>query len=221
MTGRHRLFRAPGVYQPQPDTWLLARAMGEAALPDGRRVLDACTGTGALAIEAARAGAHAVTGVDMSRAALLSAWINSRVRGIELELLRGDVRTVVRDRTFDVVLANPPYVPSARHAPGSRAARAWDAGQHGRDLLNPLCRMLPALLAPGGVALIVHSAVCGPHISLTQLRDGGLKAAVVARSVVPFGPVMRKRAAWLESAGLIEPGQRDEELVVIRADRTR
>ncbi|MFI5720249.1 HemK2/MTQ2 family protein methyltransferase [Nocardia sp. NPDC051750] len=215
------LVRAPGVYRPQPDTWLLARAMTEAALPAGTRVLDACTGTGALAIHAARSGAASVTAVDLSRAAVAAAWLNSRLCGVRLELLCGDITRVVDGRTFDVIVANPPYVPSAGPVPGGRAARAWDAGRHGRSVLDPLCVMMPRLLATGGTALIVHSTLSGTATSLAQLRDGGLKATIVARTMIPFGPVLTRRIGWLRDRGLIRPGQRHEELVVIRADRTR
>ncbi|WP_328392548.1 class I SAM-dependent methyltransferase [Nocardia sp. NBC_00416] len=214
------LVRGPGVYRPQSDTRLLARAMTQAALPSGAQVLDACTGTGALAIHAARSGAAAVTAVDMSRAALASAWFNSMLAGVRLELVCGDVTRVVQGRTFDVVVANPPYVPSEGVLPGGGAARAWDAGWHGRLLLDPLCTMMPGLLGIGGTALIVHSAVSGIASSLVRLRAGGLKASVVARTVIPFGPVMRGRSDWLRARGLIRPGQQHEELVVIRADRT-
>jgi release factor glutamine methyltransferase len=41
----------------------------------------------------------------------------------------------------------------------------------------------------------------------------------VQRRRVPFGPVMHGRSGFLEQHGLIEPGQRHEELVVIRGDR--
>ncbi|WP_433685411.1 hypothetical protein [Nocardia sp. CA-119907] len=61
--------------------------------------------------------------------------------------------------------------------------------------------------------------LCDAELTVHRLRDLGLKAAVVAREGVEFGPVLRKRAPWLEAAGLIEPGRRYEELVVIRADR--
>jgi release factor glutamine methyltransferase len=44
---------------------------------------------------------------------------------------------------------------------------------------------------------------------------------VVARCTVPFGPVMRARAAMLEARGLVEPGQRQEELVIVGARRGR
>ncbi|MGA4545529.1 hypothetical protein ACPA54_36625 [Uniformispora flossi] len=43
--------------------------------------------------------------------------------------------------------------------------------------------------------------------------------ALVTREPEPFGPVMSARAAHPEERGLIAPGCREEELVVIRADR--
>jgi release factor glutamine methyltransferase len=75
------------------------------------------------------------------------------------------------------------------------------------------------MLSSSGILLIVHSAVCGVETTLDLLRQGGLKAAVVARRMEPFGPVMRSRIALLERRGMIEPGQLYEELVVIRGDR--
>ncbi|MBF6059274.1 methyltransferase [Nocardia terpenica] len=214
------LFRAPGVYRPQADTRLLMRAVVAAAIPPGRAVLDLCTGTGALAVQAARMGAKSVTAVDISRMALLSAWLNSRVRGIGAELVYGDFAHVLRHRRFDAVVANPPYVPGPGTPPPRGRSRAWEAGPEGRAVLDPLCDLLPTLLHRDGTALVVHSMVCGADRTIQRLRSGGLKAAVVARETTRFGPVLRRRARWLESRGLLEPDSTAEELVVIRADRT-
>jgi release factor glutamine methyltransferase len=213
------LIRSRGVYRPQEDTWLLSRTMTEASFPPSATVLDVCTGTGALAIAAARAGAQAVTAVDLSARAIATAWVNSRIRGVPVELVHGDFTTLVGKRTFDVVLSNPPYVPCSNDETPAGRRRAWDAGRQGRAVLDRLCPLLPVLLNRGGTALIVHSALCGIDTTLHQLRGTGLKASVVARETIPFGPVMRARVSWLESAGLIGVGQRHEELVVIRADR--
>jgi len=51
------------------------------------------------------------------------------------------------------------------------------------------------------------------------LTGQGLTARVLATAIEPFGPVMSRRAALLEDLGLIRPGQRHEELVVIAARR--
>ncbi|WP_240772221.1 HemK2/MTQ2 family protein methyltransferase [Nocardia sp. CS682] len=215
------LIRTPGVYRPQTDTWLLAAALADAALPRGGRVVDICSGTGALAVHAGLAGAATVTAVDISRRASMSTWLNCRLRGIDVEVLRGDFEAMLRDRQFDVLLANPPYVPARQGPPPRGRARAWFAGQDGRSFLDRLCAATPNLLAPNGTALIVHSMVADPDLTITQLRRGGLKAAAVARTTIPFGPVMRQCSDHLVDEGLIQPGQQDEELVVIRADRTR
>ncbi|NQE72015.1 HemK2/MTQ2 family protein methyltransferase [Nocardia gamkensis] len=215
------LIRPPGVYSPQLDTWLLVRALAEAGVPRGGHAVDVCTGTGALAVAAAYTGAARVTAVDVSRSAVVSAWLNCRLRGIDAEVLRGDFAAVLGGRSFDLVLANPPYVPAPEGTDSRGVARAWDAGAGGRAILDQLCAALPTLLKPRGVALIVHSALSDPDSTLAQLRERELKAAIVARATVPFGPVLRRRAQWLESAGLIGPGQRMEDLVVIRADRIR
>ncbi|HEV2778712.1 MAG TPA: HemK2/MTQ2 family protein methyltransferase [Actinophytocola sp.] len=211
------LLRAPGVYRPQADTWLLIGALRGAAIPEGARVLDVGTGTGALSVAAVRAGAAEVTAVDVSAAAVLSARLNARLRRLPVRVHRGSAPDVVAGRRFDVILANPPYVPG--RWPPRGAARAWDAGLDGRELLDPLCDAAFDLLYPGGVLLVVHSELCGVDSTLWRLRANGLKAAVVARRIEPFGPVLWSKVDYLEGHGLIEPGQRHEELVVIRGDR--
>ncbi|MFE3098814.1 methyltransferase [Nocardia tengchongensis] len=214
------LIRAPGVYRPQADTRLLTRAYADAHIPPHRRVVDVCTGTGALAIAAARF-ARSVTAVDISRAALISAWLNCRLRGIDVELLYGDFRTVLPGRTFDVMVCNPPYVPCWSDRPPRGGARSWDAGVDGRSAIDSLCRLAPELLSETGTLLMVQSVLSGVDSTLAVLRAAGMKAAAVARATIPFGPVLCSRAAWLVDTGQIQPGQRDEELVVIRADRSR
>ncbi|WP_031508936.1 HemK2/MTQ2 family protein methyltransferase [Streptomyces megasporus] len=220
------LLRPPGVYAPQEDTWLLEQALREAAPAPGFRVLDLCTGTGVLAMAALRMGAAEAVALDASPRAVLAARCNALLHRLPMTVRRGDLADAVADaeagegRRFDVVLANPPYVPSPNPEPPKRGrAMCWDGGPDGRAVLDRLCGAAPALLKPGGALLLVHSELCGVETTLALLRDEGLEPAVVARSVIPFGPVLRERAAWLEARGLISPGQRTEELVVIRADR--
>ena len=212
-----KLLRVPGVYRPQGDTRLLADALAAAAIPPGGSALDIGTGTGAMAIVAARAGASEVTAVDVCRRAVWTARMNARMRGLPIDVRRGDALAVAAGRRFDLIVANPPYVPAETASPRG-AARAWDAGLDGRSVVDRVCAAAPDLLAPGGVLLMVHSSLCDTDATLLALRGGGLKAAVVSRAEEGFGPVMRSRAGWLARRGLISDGQRAEELVVIRAD---
>ncbi|MGK5531579.1 HemK2/MTQ2 family protein methyltransferase [Streptomyces sp. URMC 129] len=215
------LLKPPGVYAPQHDTSLLTKALSRERLRPGARVLDIGTGTGALALAAARHATGArVTAVDASRRAVLTARLNAALAGLPVRVRRGDLCAPVAGRTFDLVLANPPYVPSPDGAlPRSGLRRAWDAGGDGREVLDRLCVSVPPLLRPGGVALIVHSGLCDPELTVKMLEKERLSAEVTERRTVPFGPVMRARAAWLRQRGLIGPEQSTEELAVVRAER--
>lgn len=209
----------PGVYAPQHDSHLLAEAMrGEGVVP-GMDVVDLCTGSGILALQAARMGAR-VTAVDIGRRAVLTARLNALRARRHLTVRRGDLTAPLRGARFDMVVSNPPYVPAPELLPPRcGTARAWDAGLRGRALLDRVCDAAPSLLRPHGVLLLVMSAICDPPAVIDGLERGGLRAGVRDRRCVPFGPVMRARAGWLRSEGLSEPGQCEEELVIIRAER--
>ncbi|MGB3444160.1 MAG: HemK2/MTQ2 family protein methyltransferase [Actinophytocola sp.] len=212
------LFRPCGVYRPQGDTWLLARALGQAGIRPGADILDLGCGSGALSILAARNRPRTQTAVDVSRRAVLATRFNTAVRGIRVRVERGDAFDRLAGRRFDLILANPPYVPGEPAVPSRGPSRAWDAGFDGRAVLDRLCADAPRLLAPSGTLLIVHSALSGVDTTLHRLREGGLKASVVARADEALGPVMRKRAPVLRDHGMLTEDQHHEELVVIRAD---
>ncbi|MGW3141799.1 methyltransferase, partial [Streptomyces sp. NPDC001139] len=89
----------PGVYSPQEDTDLLTEALFKEPLPPGADVLDVGTGTGALALAAARRGTR-VTAVDVSWRAVCTARLNARMAGLPLRIRRGDLFTPVRDQRF-------------------------------------------------------------------------------------------------------------------------
>jgi release factor glutamine methyltransferase len=212
-----RLFTPPGVFRPRPDSWMLARALRAEALPPGARVLDVCTGSGVLAVTAALCGARA-TALDVSRRAVLCAALNARLNGVRVRALRGDLLAPVRGERFDAIVSNPPYLPAVDDMlPARGAARAWDAGRDGRAILDRLCVQAPEHLAPGGVILLIHSALCGTDATLDALRSCGLATEVVQRHHGTLGPLLRARAPELEARGLLAQGQRDEEVVIVRA----
>lgn len=213
------LIRPPGVYAAQGDTFLLISRLQREELGPGRRVLDVGTGSGAVAVAAARHGAS-VTAVDVSRRAVATAWVNGMLHGHRIAVRRGDLLDPVRGETFDLVLSNPPYVPAARPFPPLHGiARTRDAGLNGRALIDRICSEARGVLRPGGVVLLVQSALSGVDATCARLREAGLSSEVVARTRQPFGPVMRARAGWFEERRLIGRGQREEELVVIRGVR--
>lgn len=194
---------------------MLARALRAEPLPPGARVLDVCTGSGVLAITAAQLGARA-TAIDVSRRAVVCAALSARLNGTRIRALRGDLFAPVAGERFDAIVSNPPYLPGA-DPPARGAARAWEAGRDGRVLLDRLCDQAPRHLAPGGVLLVIHSSLCDPEATLAQLRRAGLDACVAQRHHGALGPLLSARAPQLEADGLLAPGQRDEDVVIVRA----
>lgn len=206
------------VYLPQQDTQLLIDTLRSRGV-SGARVLDLCTGSGAIAIAAARSGASHVTAVDASADAVAYARRAAADTGVRIEVAHGDLRR--HQGRYDVVTCNPPYVPtppeseSELHPAGP--SHAWDAGLDGRAVLDPLCARVPELLVPGGAFVLVHSEFADSDASLRALRAGGLTAEVVAERVIPFGPVLTARAGWMEECGMLERNRRIERLVAIVA----
>jgi release factor glutamine methyltransferase len=212
-----RLVTLPGVFKPISDSRFLADLLREQTLPPRASVLDVCTGSGILAITAAMRGARSVTAVDVSRRALLTTRINARLNGVRVRTVRGDLFAKLRDQRFDAIVSNPPYVPSEDdELPARGRERAWVAGRDGRLILDRLIAEAPGHLKPGGFLLLVSSSVLGTERTLQRMTDAGLDAEVVARRRGPLGPLMSARVQALEAEGLLSPGQREEEVVVIR-----
>ncbi len=216
------LLSPPGVYRPQSDTDVLIRAVRRTGCAAGSDVLDLGTGTGAVALAAARSGARSVTAVDLSRRSVAAARLNARMYRLRVTVRRGDLFAPVAGRRFGTLTANPPYVPAETDVlPRYGMARCWDAGPDGRALLDRICDGAADHLVPGGALLLVHTAACGADATVERLASVGITAEVVERVRIPLGPVMRARAALHEARGLVEPGAVEEELVVIGGRRDR
>ncbi len=203
----------PGVFRPRCYTLMLARAACEQGASG--RILELCAGPALAGIAAAaRTGAHLTT-VDVSRRAVLNARINARLNGVAIDARRGDLFDAVAGERFDLILANPPYVPGPPN-PERGPARAWAAGEDGREVVDRICERAPWDLNPGGSVLLVHSEVCDSDATLTALADRGLDVDVVQRHRGPLGPLLSERRADLEARGQLMPGQLDEVVMVLR-----
>ena len=123
-----------------------------------RRILDLCTGSGCLAILAARAFPLAlVDAADLSSAALAVARRNVAHHNLQrrIRLVQSDLFSKLQGRRYDLILTNPPYVTSSalrrlpaeyRHEPGLALA----AGKDGLDVVARILAEAPAHLAQRG-----------------------------------------------------------------------
>jgi release factor glutamine methyltransferase len=149
------------VLTPRPDTETVVE-VALAAFPEAARinVLDLGVGSGAilLAILAERPGAKGL-GVDISVEALAVARENAANLDLNTRcaLLRGDWTAGLADQNFDLVVANPPYIPSADIEMLEPEVRdheprlALDGGADGLDAYRLLAPEILRVLKPGGV----------------------------------------------------------------------
>jgi release factor glutamine methyltransferase len=161
-----RLFRVDArVLVPRPDTETLV----EAALARTRgvslsmRALDLCTGSGCVAVSMARdRPTSRVYAVDVSEDALAVARENAaRLGAYRVAFRRGDLYAPLdADARFDVVTANPPYVPTGELTTLQADVRdfeprvALDGGADGLAVVRRVIAGAPAHLVEGGVLAV-------------------------------------------------------------------
>ncbi|MBY6262461.1 peptide chain release factor N(5)-glutamine methyltransferase [Azospirillum sp. 412522] len=198
----------PDTLEPRPDTETVVEAV-LAAIPDRKaplRLIDFGTGTGCilLALLSELPNASGL-GVDLSRLAVEGATGNAERNGLaaRARFQTGDWANGIKDR-FDIVVSNPPYIPSADIAtlePEVREhdpLRALDGGPDGLEPYRIIAADLPRLLMPGGmvafevgqgqaedVAALVEAQGLGETAILCDL--GGVKRCVRARKGVQGG----------------------------------
>jgi release factor glutamine methyltransferase len=158
------------IYPPREDTYLL---LPFARVRAGTSVLEVGTGSGAVALAAARAGARVVA-TDKNPYALRRLRSLARQERLEVAVVRTDLANGLG--RFDRVLANPPYLPTG---PGQNDPDRWhslavDGGPDGCATTARLVASLEDHLAPGGTAYLVASTVQ----SAARLRSiwGGWRA---------------------------------------------
>ncbi len=212
-----RLVVPPGVFRPRSDSWMLANAVREHPRTPGGRVLDLCTGSGLVAVSAGLAGAASITALDVSRRSAATAWLNGRLNGVAVRGVRGELLSPVAGQRFDLIASNPPYIPAPPDGAASRAARAWDAGPDGRQLLDRICAEAPGLLAPGGALLLVHSSLARLDATTAACEAAGLEVEVLVRRRGALGPIAAARAQWLVDRGVLDGRDGDEEVAVVQA----
>lgn len=174
----------PDVLIPRHDTeTLVAEALARASA--ARSVLDIGAGSGCIAVSLAKhLPAAMVTATDVSEAALAVARRNADRNGVVVEFLLGSLLEPVAGRRFDLIVSNPPYIPSGDIAGLEPEVRdfeprgALDGGPDGLDAYRVLIPAAPAFLNPGGW-LLVEVGIGQAEAVARMFREGGFAAEPV------------------------------------------
>ena len=140
---------------PRFDTELVAEQAIKYADAD-KRVLDLCTGSGAIAIAVKSKTGAQVSASDISEDALSLAKENARNLNLDINFIKSDMFENI-DGRFDVIVSNPPYIPSGKIKKLDKAVKdyepicALDGGTDGLDFYRVIADNFRAHLNENGV----------------------------------------------------------------------
>lgn len=176
-----------------PDSYTLANALHarSATLPASGEALDLCCGSGIAGQSALTHRADLTwTGIDLSADAVAAAGFNATLNGVadRYRPRQGDLFAPVRGRRFDLVVANPPFIP----VPDGLDFPVYGAGgEDGRLVLAPLLEHLPEHLNDGGRAVIYGEGIGRDGRLLLEddveaLQNGGWDVTVTVIAEAPI-----------------------------------
>ncbi len=170
---------------PRPETEEMVM-MAVAAAEEGGAILDLCTGSGAIAIAAykeleKRGKPCKVTAVDISAEALELAKENAAANGADILFIQSDLFTRIRGR-FDIIISNPPYIPSAdieglqREVKDFEPRLALDGGVDGLEIYRKIAANAAKYLNRGGMLIMEVGA--GEAQDVVKMFKGNTYAIV-------------------------------------------
>lgn len=193
---RVKLGDADHVYEPAEDSFLLGDAALKEAGP-GMRILEVGTGAGFIS---------AVLLANLKDIRLVATEINphaarcAKANGVEVirtDLFRG-VRSGSPETHFDLILFNPPYLPTS----GEEKVPGWlnyafDGGTSGRETLDRFLDEVRNYLKPGGMILVLISSITGLDAVKEKMKGLGFEIDIIVRKKVSFEELMVVRGKLL------------------------
>jgi len=206
VTGRQefysREFRVtPDVLIPRPETEHVVEValsvLRNNAARIATRLLDAGTGSGALAVTLQLETGATAFATDISPAAVGVAARNAAALGAGVHFAVCDLMEAVADRSLDLIVSNPPYVPLKHREGLQREVRDWEphvalfAGETGFEMYDRIVAGAPRVLRSGGWLVMELGFGCAEHVAhlLSAWRDlriepdlAGIPRVIAARS---------------------------------------
>ena len=176
------------VYEPREDTLLLLSIVKKLKLRD-RKVLDMGTGTGIIAITAAKKKAR-VDAVDIDKEALVATRKNARREGVKIMVYYSNLFSNVNTR-YDYIFFNAPYLP--RGARSIVKDKALIGGKHGYETLVEFIKQLNKHLTRNGKAFIVYSSLSKEEKILEAANNALLEHKELVRKHYFFEDIIVSR----------------------------
>lgn len=181
-----------GAFIPRPETEIVTGVAIDAAraVNGPARIVDLCTGSGAIAAAIAdEAPTAQVWGVELSEDALRIAQTNLIHRHVALVHADAAVALPELDGTVDVVVSNPPYIPDGA-VPRDREVTRWDpplalygGGPDGEVVPRAVAERAAGLLREGGVFVMEHGDVQGAAMRRLVAATGAFSGVVTGEDM--------------------------------------
>ena len=161
-------------YAPSEDSFLMLQALSNLDLRD-RTVCDVGTGSGILGLFCGLRGAGEIIVTDINELALRET-VNAAGRlGIKVEPILSDLLSGL-DNRFDLILFNPPYLPSEEVVD-----RSIDGGPKGLLLIRRFLEDLPNHLNQNGHALLLLSSLNNPEVVISDYNKFAFQKSATRR----------------------------------------
>jgi len=176
----------PAVLIPRHDTEVLVTEALR-RVPNAATILDIGVGSGCIAIAlASKLPAAQVWGVEQSPEAIALAQQNVERHGVRVTLFEGSLFEPFGEQRFDLIVSNPPYIPTADLETLQPEVReyepraALDGGADGLDFYRIIVPAAPEHLTPGGW-LMVELGIGQAEAVLGMFRQAGFGDCFVAK----------------------------------------
>ena len=166
------------VYIPSDDTFLLAENL---EIKEGQSVLEIGTGSGLVSMYASLL-TDDVTATDINYNALELAEKNFKLNNINtIKLEFGDLFEPVKDKKFDVILFNTPYLPTdSDDIINDDLNYAFDGGLDGRKVIDRFINQVSNHLNDKGIVQIIQSSLSDNDRTLHMFDRNGFIAEIAA-----------------------------------------
>jgi release factor glutamine methyltransferase len=174
------------VYNPSDDSYLLLKVI---EVSGGERFLEMGSGSGLIAIHAAKAGAN-VTASDINPHAVECTRRNALRNDARVHVLESDLFDKV-EGLFDVIAFNPPYL-AVEETSTTWIEKSWSGGLDGTDVSAAFLREAWKHLAPGGKIFMILSSL-GNLRSLLRIAREHYRSTMIEEQQMFFESIFAYR----------------------------